>query len=158
MKIHKKPALFCLGGMAYVGLEYLWRGRSHSSMFLLGGTCFLLLGGLYKRCCRICLAFKMLLGATIITASELLTGLLVNRSYAIWDYRKLPCQFCGQISLVFSLLWVPVSTLSTTTYSTTLRMSRRVYSMRHEMVTTSVWTTLPLPSHIVFLTRKTVVH
>ena len=109
MKFLRKCILFYLGGMSYMTLEFLWRGRSHSSMFLLGGTCFLLLGQLYKRCCRICLAFKMLLGATIITALELLTGLLVNRSYAIWDYRKLPCQFCGQISLVFSLLWVPVS-------------------------------------------------
>ena len=94
-------------------------------MFLLGGTCFLLLGGLYKRCCRICLAFKMLLGATIITALELLTGLLVNRSYAIWDYRKLPCQFCGQISLVFSLLWVPVSLGAMLLYDQAERIVKR---------------------------------
>ncbi|MBQ8769465.1 MAG: hypothetical protein IJZ15_07500 [Oscillospiraceae bacterium] len=95
--------------MGYMTLEFLWRGRSHGSMFLLGGTCFLLLGQLYKRCRRICLSLKMLIGAMIITALELLTGLLVNRSYSVWDYRKLPCQFLGQISLVFSLLWVPVS-------------------------------------------------
>ena len=109
MKILRKCILFYLGGMSYMILEFLWRGRSHGSMFALGGTCFLLLGQLYKRCRRLCLAFKMLIGATIITALEFLTGLLVNRSYAIWDYRRLPCQLCGQICLVFSLLWVPVS-------------------------------------------------
>ena len=90
-------------------LEFIWRGRSHSSMFLLGGTCFLLLGKLYKRCRRICLPVKMLIGSGLITALEFLTGLLVNRRYNIWDYRSLPFQFLGQISLVFSLLWVPVS-------------------------------------------------
>ncbi len=90
-------------------LEFIWRGRSHGSMFLLGGTCFLLLGTLYKRLRRVCLAVKMLLGAALITVLELLTGLLVNRHHTVWDYRGLPCQFRGQISLVFSLLWVPVS-------------------------------------------------
>ena len=109
MKILKKCILFYLGGMSYMTLEFLWRGRSHGSMFLLGGTCFLLLGQLYRRCHRICLSFKMLIGAIIITALELLTGLLVNRHYTVWDYRALPCQFRGQISLVFSLLWVPAS-------------------------------------------------
>ena len=109
MKFLRKCILFYLGGMAYMTLEFIWRGRSHGSMFCLGGACFLLLGQLYKRCRRICLSFKMLLGAAIITALELLTGILFNRSYKIWDYRTLPCQFCGQISLVFSLLWVPVS-------------------------------------------------
>ncbi|MBQ2892777.1 MAG: hypothetical protein IJE24_01445 [Oscillospiraceae bacterium] len=95
--------------MGYMTLEFLWRKRSHGSMFLLGGTCFLLLGQLYKRCRRICLSFKMLIGAIIITALEFFTGLLVNRSHTVWDYRKLPCQLLGQICLVFSLLWVPVS-------------------------------------------------
>lgn len=90
-------------------LEFIWRGRSHGSMFLLGGTCFLLLGQLYKRCRRICLSAKLLIGSALVTALELLTGLLVNRSYNVWDYRDLPFQFLGQICLVFSLLWVPVS-------------------------------------------------
>ena len=109
MKILRKIILFYLGGAAYITLEFLWRGRSHGSMFLLGGTCFLLLGQLYKGCRKICLSIKMLLGAALITALELLTGLLVNRDHCVWDYRNLPCQFLGQISLVFSLLWIPVS-------------------------------------------------
>ena len=31
------------GGSAYVLVELLWRGRSHFSMFLLGGLCFWLI-------------------------------------------------------------------------------------------------------------------
>ena len=33
MKIGKNLSLFCLGGGAYVGLELLYRGRSHITMF-----------------------------------------------------------------------------------------------------------------------------
>ena len=46
MKIWKQAVLFYLGGCAYMGLELLWRGRSHGSMFVAGGTCFLLIGHL----------------------------------------------------------------------------------------------------------------
>ena len=45
----KNCALFVLGGAGYVGLELAWRGRSHISMFLAGGVCFLLLGRLGGR-------------------------------------------------------------------------------------------------------------
>ena len=97
-------------------LEFLWRKRSHGSMFLLGGTCFLLLGKLYKGFQRICLPAKMLLGAATITGLELLTGLTANRKYTVWDYRRLPYQFQGQICLAFSLFWVPVSLLGMLLY------------------------------------------
>ena len=87
-------------------LELLWRGRSHGSMFLAGGLCFLLLGQLTK--CQIPLPVKALAGTGVITAVELVTGLLFNRNYQVWDYRQLPFSFCGQICLPFSLLWIPV--------------------------------------------------
>ena len=108
-----------------MALEFLWRGRSHGSMFVLGGSCFLLLGRLYKRCRRICLAVKMLIGAAIITALELLTGLVFNRDHTVWDYRQLPCQFRGQICLAFSLLWVPVSLIAMVLYSGAERIVKR---------------------------------
>ena len=103
----RKSVLFLLGGAGYIGLELLWRGRSHVSMFFAGGTCFLLLGGLQKT--KLSPAITCLLGAGVITAVELAAGLLVNRSFRIWDYRQMPVNFLGQICLPFSLLWVPVS-------------------------------------------------
>jgi len=103
----KKTVLFAAGGGAYIGLELLWRGWSHSSMFFAGGSCFLLLGTLSRR--RLPLLAKGVLGAGMITAVELLTGLLVNRRYEVWDYRGLPGNFHGQICLPFFLLWIPVS-------------------------------------------------
>ncbi len=102
MKHSKKWRFFLLGGSLYTLLELIWRGRSHWSMFLLGGGCFLALGRVSKT--RLPLA-----GSAVITAGELLTGLTLNRSYRVWDYRQAPMNFCGQICLGFSLLWIPVS-------------------------------------------------
>ena len=78
-------------------------------MFLAGGSCFLLLGGLEKASPRLPLGARMILGSVIITSVELLTGLLVNRQYQVWDYRGQPWNFHGQICLPFSALWIPVS-------------------------------------------------
>ena len=114
MRIWRKCFLFCLGGSLYGALELLWRGRTHVSMFLLGGTCFLLLGKIRRL--RLPIPALPLLGALIITAGELATGLAVNRDYAVWDYRGLPMNFMGQICLQFSLLWMPLSLLGMLVY------------------------------------------
>ncbi len=107
MRITKTAGLFCLGGTGYVSLELLWRRRSHISMFLAGGTCFLLLGQLQKT--KLPLPVRVLAGAGTITAVELLAGLIANRQYQVWDYRDLPLNFLGQICLPYCLLWIPVS-------------------------------------------------
>ena len=107
MKKLKHAGLFCIGGGIYVALELLWRGRSHISMFLAGGTCFLLLGQLRKT--KLPLPVQALAGAGMITAVELAAGLIANRQYQVWDYRAMPLNFLGQICLPYSLLWVPVS-------------------------------------------------
>lgn len=104
MKYAKLPLLFCTGGASYMILELIWRGRSHGSMFLAGGICFLLLGRLTK----LPLPLKAVTGAAMITAVELGIGLLFNRSYQVWDYRQMPFSLFGQICLPFSLLWIPV--------------------------------------------------
>ena len=92
-----------------MGVELLWRGWSHGSMFLAGGTCFLLLGKLEQACPRLPLPLRGAAGALVITSIELLAGLLFNRDYHVWDYRGLPANFHGQICLSFSLLWIPLS-------------------------------------------------
>ena len=108
MKILKHTILFYIGGMAYMFLEFAWRGRSHGTMFILGGLCFLVLGKLARWLPVKNLAIKGLAGTAAVTALELATGLAVNRDYQIWDYRKMPFQFQGQICLPYSLLWIPV--------------------------------------------------
>ena len=92
-----------------MALELLWRGRSHHTMFLLGGACFLLLGKLNRTKPRLNLPGRMLAGSAVCTSGELLFGLLFNRGYGIWDYRGLPWNLGGQICLLYSLLWMPLS-------------------------------------------------
>ena len=114
MAVIKGFSLFLSGGSGYILLEFLWRGRSHVSMFFAGGVCFLLLGQLDKL--HIPIIMKVFLGAAVITAVELLTGLLVNQQYQVWDYRHLPYNFRGQICLRYFLLWIPVSILAMVLY------------------------------------------
>ena len=106
MRFIRKIPFFFLGGGLYTCLELLWRGRSHVSMFLLGGGCFLMLGRIRKL--PLSLPAKILLGTAGITLGELLTGLMVNRDHSVWDYTNLPLNFMGQICVGFSALWVPL--------------------------------------------------
>lgn len=109
MKIWKQAVLFYLGGSSYMTLEFLWRGRSHGSMFLAGGLCFLLIGALGKVRPRLPLLLRAVVGAAIVTMVELGFGLAVNREYQVWDYRGQTGNFLGQICPQFCLLWIPVS-------------------------------------------------
>ena len=109
MKIARFLGNFALGGGVYVGLELLWRRRSHVSMFAAGGICFLLLVKI--RQLTLPPMAKPLVGAAAITGVELGTGLLVNRDHHVWDYSNVPLNYRGQICLPFSLLWIPISVL-----------------------------------------------
>ena len=119
MKIVRNMELFLLGGSSYVGLELLWRRRSHVSMFAAGGLCFLLLGKLRET--KLPDPVKPVAGAGLITAVELGTGLLVNRDHHVWDYREVPLNYRGQICLPFTLLWIPVASLGMELYGLTER-------------------------------------
>ena len=92
-----------------MALELLWRGWSHGSMFIAGGVCFLLLGQLRKVWSKRSLLLRALTGAGIITMVEYAAGLLINRNYAVWDYRDQLLNYHGQICLPFCLLWIPIS-------------------------------------------------
>ena len=107
MKYTKEMAFFALGGSVYVGLELLWRGRSHISMYGAGGLSFLLLGKLGER--KLTLPLRAAAGAGVITAVELGTGLIVNRDYRVWDYRQRRGNFLGQICPEYCALWMPLS-------------------------------------------------
>ena len=112
MRILKACVLFPVGGTIYIGLELLWRGHSHWTMFVLGGVCFLALGEINEVLpWETPLLLQMLLGGAIITTLEWCTGVIVNLRlhWAVWDYSALPFNLCGQICLGYSLLWCLVS-------------------------------------------------
>lgn len=128
----KQTALFAIGGGIYVGLELLWRGRSHISMFAAGGVCFLLLGGLR----RLRLRERLLLGPLVITAVELGVGLLVNRDYTVWDYRDVPGNFLGQICPAYCLLWLPLSLAAMALYPQVAGLLDRILGDGEDFVKT----------------------
>ena len=72
--LNKYLFLFDVGGLLYVLIELIWRGRSHWTMFILGGLCFIYLGLINE-----VLSWKMLLwkqiliGAAGITLLEFVT-------------------------------------------------------------------------------------
>ena len=109
--------LFFAGGIFYVCLEHVWRGRSHVSMAFAGGSCAVLLYGVLTHIPMALLPLRALIGAIIITAVEYVTGAIVNvrLKLNVWDYSSLPVNCYGQICLHYSLLWfllcVPVTVL-----------------------------------------------
>ena len=104
--------LFLVGGITYITIELLYRGYSHWTMFLLGGLCFILIGGINNYISWDMLLWKqMLLGSVIITLLEFICGCMVNLllHWNVWDYSNLPLNILGQICLPFSILWFFIS-------------------------------------------------
>ena len=104
----KHLVLFLTGGLLYGGIEILWRGFTHPAMILVGGAAFLLVGGLNDWFpWALSLFDQGLLGGTVITGVEFLSGVVLNRwlELGIWDYSDLPFHVLGQICLPFWVLW-----------------------------------------------------
>ena len=112
MKIWKICMLFYTGGATYLTIELLFRGRSYGSMFLAGGLCFLLIGQMNHVQPKLPLILRGIAGSLIVTMVEFGAGLLVNREYAVWDYRDQPGNLMGQICPLFTAFWIPLSLLA----------------------------------------------
>lgn len=99
----KNLVVFLAGGVGYCALETLWRGRTHPSMALCGGTVLVLFRRMVQRGgSRLSLCVR---GGALITACELMCGLVFNRDKSVWDYSALPGNYQGQICPLFSGLW-----------------------------------------------------
>lgn len=112
-----KKELFVFGGVGYGLLEILWRGKTHWSMLLTGGLCFLALFRLFERAEGFSLKVKCVVGGAVITSFEFVSGCLFNRLLRlnVWDYSRNHFNIKGQICALYSFLWtmlcVPVSLL-----------------------------------------------
>lgn len=110
--------LFFVGGGAYTLIEILWRGHSHWSMFLVGGTCFHLIGAVGTRLYR---HGSLVIGAACalaVTVVEYLSGCLFNLRLKlnVWDYSHMPANIKGQVCLLYSVLWGGLSLLALPIY------------------------------------------
>jgi len=111
-RILRTVTLWLWGGFLYYCIEMIWRGHSHPAMYVVGGVCFLLLGGINNWFpWRLGIVWQALIGAAAVTAVELLAGLILNRwlGLAIWDYSQMWGNIAGQVCLPFALAWIPLS-------------------------------------------------
>ena len=103
--------MFFTSGFLYCSIEILARGYSHISMFLAGGTCFLLVGVVEHLLGNSSIISQMFFCGLMITFVELIFGLIVNHHLHlnVWDYSKQQYNFQGQICLLYSNLWFLLS-------------------------------------------------
>lgn len=99
--------LFLFGAAGYPLLEWLYRKRTHYSMALAGGISALLIGRIARM--KLPLPVRMLLCGAGISVIEGVCGLVWNRDHRVWDYRRMPLNWKGQVCLPFSLLWCCLS-------------------------------------------------
>ncbi|MBR5246843.1 MAG: hypothetical protein IKV25_05680 [Clostridia bacterium] len=103
--------LFLFGGFGYGVIEVAFRGFTHWSMVITGGTAILSLYLIHKVFPTMPIIIKSLIGCGIITTLEFTVGIIVNKIYnfSVWDYTGMPANILGQISLSFSICWFTLS-------------------------------------------------
>lgn len=104
--------LFFCGAIIYMSIEIAYRGFTHWTMGIVGGICFIIIGGLNNYIDWGMPVIKQaLIGGFTITAFEFIAGLILNvwLGLDIWDYSDCFCNILGQVCLPFSLLWCLLS-------------------------------------------------
>ena len=112
--IPKVVLLFVFGGLMYMGVEILFRGYTHFSMFFVGGLCFVLVGGINEKLpWNMAFVSQMMIASLLVTAVEFAAGVILNLvlGLGVWDYSTLPYNLLGQISLIFSVGWFFLSAI-----------------------------------------------
>ncbi len=97
--------------MGYGLIEVLWRGNTHWSMLLAGGTSFLGLSKISEKLKNSSLFIKALAGCAFITFVEYIFGVIFNIIFKrrVWDYSRMPLNISGQICALYSFYWLILS-------------------------------------------------
>ena len=109
--IKKYGLLFILGAVGYAAIEIIWRGRTHWSMMIAGGLCFILFSMVAEMLNGKSLLVKAAVCAVGVTAIEFIFGVVFNiwLKMGVWDYSNVPFNVMGQICPMFSILWIGVA-------------------------------------------------
>lgn len=113
--LFKYVILFVIGGFVYCGIELAYRQRTHWTMFIVGGLCFIFCGSINEYFDWDMLIWKQMFICTCgITTIEFISGCVVNiwLGWNIWDYSNLPLNILGQICLLFSIIWYGLSLIA----------------------------------------------
>lgn len=111
-RLSKHLIRWAAGGLAYMGLEMLWRGRTHWTMGLLAAALCVPLDLANEHMpWDMPLWMQAILGSLTVTGGELAAGLILNvwLGLGIWDYSNLPGNLWGQICPQFTALWCLLS-------------------------------------------------
>lgn len=111
----KYVVLFIIGGIAYCGIEMLWRGYTHWTMFIVGGICFVFCGSINEFFDWKTPLWKQMFICSIgITTVEFISGIIINVVFKlnVWDYSNLPLNILGQVSLIYSFAWFGLSLIA----------------------------------------------
>lgn len=103
--------IFVFGAVGYTIVELLWRGRTHWTMALAGGTCFVLIYFMNSQIETSSFVLKCFIACAMITAVEFIFGCIVNLAlgWGVWDYSGVPFNLLGQVCLYYTLLWFLLS-------------------------------------------------
>lgn len=106
-KLFRYAFVFLLGAVMYNLIEVIFRGYTHWSMSLAGGSVLLIFYILSPELGRLHPVIGGLTGALVITSIELIAGVIFNiyLKADVWDYSDMPLNFLGQICLPFSAAW-----------------------------------------------------
>lgn len=111
-EIGKAAVLFIAGGLVYMLIEILFRGYTHWTMGIVGGLCFVVIGGINNWLSwELPIWIQGLIGMCVVTAIEFISGLILNvwLGLDIWDYSEMPLNLLGQICVPFMAVWFFVS-------------------------------------------------
>lgn len=113
MRGAKDFLIFMMGAVGYALIEIIWRGHTHPTMMVAGGSCFLAFSYISEKMADLPLLIKAFLAALVVTAVELVFGLIFNLGFkmSVWDYSTMPLNLLGQICPTFSLLWCGIAAL-----------------------------------------------
>lgn len=106
-KLKKNAVFFVSGGIGYGIIELLWRGRTHWTMIIAGGLCFVFFSKVAEKFHSRPLVYKATLCALGVTAIEFVFGVVFNLllKMNVWDYSGVPLNLFGQVCLLYSVLW-----------------------------------------------------
>ena len=107
----KYVLLFIIGGIGYGLIEIAFRGFTHWSMIITGGSAFISIYLINKAFPNTSILSKSVMGCLLITLLEFTVGLIVNKVYTfgVWDYTGIPGNILGIVSINFSLCWFGIS-------------------------------------------------
>ena len=107
MKFLKNLLIFSIFGLTYGLIEILWRGYTHPSMIIVGGSCGLLIGLLNERNKKMNLLLQMVEGMVIVTVLEFVSGIILNLCLElnVWDYSNMKFNLLGQVCPQFCIAW-----------------------------------------------------